>query len=124
MPEPLNGAFGILSISLWFGGIPYAVLAAWATWRVGTIDERSIRRLAIQAPFLMLLPFLPYALMIGSSGDDVLHGGLAFFAIGAIYILPIGYCYVAIVLLLAHFAARYLCPISPSTVTLSSNVAR
>jgi hypothetical protein len=113
---PFGLWLGFFAISL-FGVFPYAVLAVWATWRIGRLSEGRIRALAIKAPFLMLLVFLPFALFVGSHGGGGLVGGLWFFAVGAIWILSFGYCYVGVVQLLAHFIAPYLRPIRPPLVT-------
>src|SRR5919106_4298144 len=55
----------VLFYSLLIGGVPYAVLAAWATWWVGGRSESEIRRLMFRAPLLMVAVFAPLALMVG-----------------------------------------------------------
>lgn len=94
--EPLGLVLGTLYMSLYMGGVPYAALAIWATWRVRTMPEPAIRRLALWAPLLMLGVFLPYALAAGAEDGDV-WAGFGFFLFCALYIVPIGYAYVGAV---------------------------
>ena len=88
--------------SLLWGGLPYAVLAAWATWWVGGRPEAQIRRLMFRAPLLMVAVFVPVALAMG-----LVVGALGLFAavagLGAVLILLLGYGYVALTVLLRHF---------------------
>lgn len=96
--EPLSLVLGTLFSSLFLGGLPYAALALWATWRVRTLPESAIRRLALWAPPLMLGVFLPYALVLGA-GDRATWAGFGLFLFGALYIIPLGYAYVGAVFL-------------------------
>lgn len=96
--DTLSSFVGILFLSLALGGIPYVLLAAWATWRTRSYDERRMRRLALWAPVLMLIPFFPFAFVMGALDGDPWRGGIVLFAIGALYILGLGYLYVAVVL--------------------------
>src|SRR4051794_5113751 len=50
---PLDDAFSILVYSFLYGGVPYALLALWATWWIGKRPEREIERLVVRAPWLM-----------------------------------------------------------------------
>ena len=95
--DPLSTAAAVLLISLLYGGLPYAALALWAAWRSRTLNGSSIRRLALRAPLSMVGAFLPYALVVGVFGGEW-RGGVALFGLGALYILPLGYLYVAVVL--------------------------
>ena len=104
--EPLTLVFAVLVLSLLYGGIPYAALASWATWHTRDFDESALRRFAWRAPLLMLLAFLPCAFVIGASGGELWAGGLALFGVGAVYILVLGYAYVAAVLGVGHFLSR------------------
>ena len=101
--DPLSQLVAALITSLLYGAIPYAALAVWATWRVRILGESQIRRLALRAPLLMVVAFLPYALVIGALEKEPWSGGLALFGFGALYIVPLGYAYVA-----ATFLARRL----------------
>lgn len=94
----LEMAVVALVLSLVYGGIPYAVIAAWATWHTRTFDERALRRFAWRTPLLMLLAFLPYAFVFAALDGDGWIGGLVVFGMGAPYILVLGYAYVALVL--------------------------
>src|SRR5688572_27752209 len=89
----------VLAYSLLYGGFPYAVLAVWATWWIGARPESEIRRLTFRAPLLMAAVFVTLALAIG-----VAVGRLGPFTAVAIYglvtILPLGYAYVGIAVLL------------------------
>ena len=96
----------MLAYSILYGGLPYAALAAWATWWVGGRTEDEIRRLMFRAPLLMAGVFAPFALVLG-----VAVGAPAPFAavamLGCVVILLLGYCYVALTLLLRRsFGAR------------------
>ena len=89
----------VLFYSVLVGGLPYAALAAWATWWVGGRSEADIRRLMFRAPLLMVAIFAPLALLLGMI---VGHLGpfAAVAALGTIIILALGYAYVGLALLL------------------------
>ena len=91
--DPVAQVVSSIIVSGAYGAIPYTVLALWATWRIRSLDEGAIRRLAWQAPCLMLIPFLPFALIVGALDGEV-SGGLALFGIGGLYIIVLGYGYV------------------------------
>jgi hypothetical protein len=89
----------ILLYSLVYGGLPYAALGSWATWWVGGRSEREIRRLMFVAPLLMAVVFGLTALVIGAAVGTV--GPVATFAVvGGLVILPLGYAYVGVTVLL------------------------
>ena len=92
----------MIAYSLIWGGLPYTVLAAWATWWVGGRPEAEIRRLMFRAPLLMVAVFVPLALatglFVGAVGP---YTGVAL--LGAVVILVLGYCYVLLTVLLRHF---------------------
>jgi hypothetical protein len=89
----------VLAYSLLYGGLPYAALAIWATWWIGGRSEPEIRRVMFRAPLLMAAVFVTLALAVG-----VAVGRLGPFIAVAIYglatILPLGYAYVGIAVLL------------------------
>jgi hypothetical protein len=89
----------LLAYSLLYGGLPYAVLAIWATWWIGGRPESEIRRLMFRAPLLMAAVFVTLALVVG-----IAVGRLGPFVAVAIYglliILPLGYAYVGVTVLL------------------------
>jgi hypothetical protein len=89
----------VLAYSLLYGGLPYGVLASWATWWIGGRSEPEIRRLMFRAPLLMAAVFVTLALVVGMS-----VGKLGPFIAVAIYglaiILPLGYAYVGVAVLL------------------------
>lgn len=89
----------MLAYSLVYGGLPYAVLAIWATWWVGRHSESEIRRLMMRAPLLMGGVFVPLALIAGFSVGA--PGPFAAVAVlGLLTILVLGYAYVGAAVLL------------------------
>lgn len=89
----------MIAYSLIWGGLPYAVLAVWATWWVGGRPESEIRRLMFRAPLLMAAVFVPMALIAGLAvGAPGPFAAVA--ALGAIVILLLGYGYVGAAVLL------------------------
>jgi hypothetical protein len=98
-------AWEVLAYSLFYGGVPYAVLAAWATWWVGGRSEAAIRRLMFRAPLLMAAVFASVALVVGFA-VGVPGPFTAVAVLGCAIILPLGYLYVGLAILLR----RGLCP--------------
>jgi hypothetical protein len=96
---PLRKLVQILLASLLYGGVPYAMLAIWATWWVGGRTEPEIKRVMLVAPLLMAATF---AIVSVATGVAVGRIGpfLAVAVLGAIISIPLGYGYVGIVLLL------------------------
>jgi hypothetical protein len=89
----------MLAYSLLYGGLPYAVLAMWATWWVGRHSEVEIRRLMVRAPLLMGSIFVSLTLIIGFAVDA--PGPFAAVAVlGLLSILVLGYGYVGLAVLL------------------------
>lgn len=89
----------MLAYSLLWGGLPYGVLAVWATWWVGRHSEIEIRRLMLRAPLVMGGSFVPLALMLGFAVGA--PGPFAAVALmGLVNILLLGYVYVGIAILL------------------------
>ena len=85
----------MITYSLVYGGLPYAAIAAWATWWVGGRQEAEIRRLMFRAPLLMVAVFVPLALVaglaVGKPGPFV-----AVAMLGAAVIVPLGFSYVGL----------------------------
>ena len=97
-PQFVQPTVGFLLGSLVYAGIPYAALAAWATWRIGRLSEPEIKRLMVKAPFLMIGAFTAFWLLAGirvGRPEFVLLGPLA-----AFLIVPVAYGYVGFVLLI------------------------
>ena len=91
----------MIAYSLVWGGLPYTVLAVWATWWVGGRPETEIRRLMFRAPLLMVTVFVPLALATGLGvGAPGPFTGVAL--LGAAVIVLLGYCYVLVTMLLRH----------------------
>jgi hypothetical protein len=91
----------MIAYSLIWGGLPYAVLAAWATWWVGGRPEAAIRQLMFRAPLLMVAVFVPLALATGLAvGALGPFTGVA--VLGAAVIMLLGYAYVGLAVALRH----------------------
>jgi hypothetical protein len=90
----------VLLVSLVYGGVPYAALALWATWWIGDRPEPEIRRLMLRAPLLMVAVFVPTILLAGLAAGAPAAPFLAVAVLGAIVIIPVGYAYVGVVMLL------------------------
>jgi hypothetical protein len=96
---PLRKIVQILLASLLYGGVPYAMLAIWATWWLGGRSEPEIKRVILVSPLIMAVGF---AVVSAATGIAVGHVGpfLAVAVLGAIISIPLGYGYVGLVLLL------------------------
>lgn len=81
--------------ALVYGGIPYAALAAWATWWIGGRSEREIQRLMLLAPLLYAALFSLLAALIGVAVGD-LRVFLAVALLGAAASLALGYGFVGL----------------------------
>jgi len=89
----------VLALTLFYGGIPYAALALWASWWMRGRSEADIKRLMFWAPVLMAGTFAVVAITVGLwAGQPRPFAATA--ALGAIFAIPIGYGYVALGLLL------------------------
>jgi hypothetical protein len=95
----VGGVGQIVAFSLVYGGIPYAALAAWATWWVGGRPEPEIRRLMFLAPLVMAAVFDPLALVLGLVTGDM-QAFIALAILGTAVIIPLGYLYVGLAVLL------------------------
>jgi hypothetical protein len=92
-----TGTFvGLFVMSLTYGGLPYALLAFWATLAVGDRTEWEIRRMALKAPLWMIPAFT--ACVAGPLG--ILHGDTRLFlglvAFGGAMSLALGYAWVGV----------------------------
>lgn len=100
---PVAKLVQLLLVSGIYGGLPYAVLATWATWWIGRRPELEIRRRAAWAPLLMVAVWLPLAAVLGMlAGSAEMFLGLA--GLGTVAILLLGYAYVALVFVLRRYA--------------------
>ena len=104
--QPILKFVQLLLISGVYGGVPYLVLAVYASWWIDNRSERLIRRRALQAPLWMIALWTPVAAVVG-----ILYGRLDTFAglvgVGVLFIVPLGYAYVAVVLLLRTAMSRF-----------------
>lgn len=95
----------IVVVSGVYGGLPYASLAAYATWWIDERPEGELRRRALAAPLWMVLLWLPVSAFVG-----VLYGRVetfvGFFWLGTVVILPLGYAHVALVFFLRPLVCR------------------
>ncbi|HSJ24751.1 MAG TPA: hypothetical protein VK929_08800 [Longimicrobiales bacterium] len=89
----------VLLISGIYGGMPYAILASYATWWIDDKPEREIRRRALAAPLWMLALWFLCATLIGllSGRVDMFLGLLG---LGTAAVLLLGYGYVSLVFML------------------------
>jgi hypothetical protein len=108
--SPANGVIvEVLVYSLVYGGIPYGLLALWATWWVGGRSEAAIRRLMFLAPLLMIALFAVLALAAGIGVGQVrMFSAVA--ALGSVVILVLGYAYVALTVMIRELAGSRLAP--------------
>ena len=97
-PAPLRPFVGALLGTLVYGGIPYLLLALWATWRIGSLTEPEIKRLMAKAPFLMIGVFTLFWFLAGLRVGRPEFGLLGPFA--AVVIVTTGYAYMGVVLLI------------------------
>jgi hypothetical protein len=103
--SPVVKIVQLLLFSGIYGGLPYAALAAWASWWIGRRLEPEIRRRALQAPLWMVSAWLPFTAAIGGlAGRVETFLGLA--GLGTRVILPLGYAYVTLVFLLRRWLGR------------------
>lgn len=108
---PVQKLVQLLLMSLLYGGLPYLVLAAYATWWIDDHSESQIRRKAVSAPLWMAAAWLPLAAVLGIlSGRPDTFLGLV--GLGIAVIFPLGYAYVALVfilreLLYSHWLRSY-----------------
>lgn len=86
--------FQILAASLIYGGVPYALVAAWGTWRLGGRSELEIRRLMLLAPFAMAAFYLPFVVIVGSIVGAPVRMSFGVALMGAFLSIPLGFAYV------------------------------
>jgi hypothetical protein len=90
---------GLLLASLLYGGVPYAALALGATWWIEGRSEPEIQRAMVRAPLLMVVVYVIFALVAGVAVRQMAPF-IAVAILGAIVILPVGYVYVGVAMLL------------------------
>lgn len=93
----LENLFQILAVSLIYGGIPYAMLAAWGTWRLGELSELETRRLMLLAPFVMAAFYLPFLVLVGVVAGAPVKQFFLVGLMGALLSIPLGFAYVLLV---------------------------
>ncbi len=102
LPGFIDVALERLAFSGLIGGLPYILLAAWASWWIRGRAEADIRRVMFLAPLLMVVVFAAACLLVGAVADRmsvwvaVARGGISI-------IIPLGYAYVGLTLLLRRF---------------------
>lgn len=104
VPKPsglLDVALETLASSAVFGGLPYVLLALWATRWIRGRSEPEIRRLMFMAPLLMIGVFVAACMIMGAITG--LTTWLRIAVRGAGIIVPLGYAYVALAMLLRRW---------------------
>lgn len=82
-----------LGMSLYFGGIPYTIVAFIQIYRLRNKEDWEIHFLAVQAPLMMFVLQILYTLLfLGLQGDFA--GGAFLACYTAIIALVLGYAYV------------------------------
>jgi hypothetical protein len=94
--------FEVVAYSLLYVGVPYALLAVWGTFWVGGRPEPEIRRLMFRTPLLMVTLFVPMALVTGAV-VGAFRPWAAVAVLGTIIIIPLGYAYVGLAVLLRRW---------------------
>ena len=102
---PLSKIVQVMLISLIYGGVPYLLVALWATWWIRQRTESEIRRRALSAPLWMIAVWSVFALIptIASRKIEMFFGLVG---LGAVYSIALGYAYVALVLGLRALLGR------------------
>ncbi|MEO6214082.1 MAG: hypothetical protein ABIP65_10690 [Vicinamibacterales bacterium] len=95
----LQDVVEILLASLVWGGVPFALLALWGTWWIGDRPEPEIRRLMLRTPLIMVAVFAAFVMLAGVAVQAPVTPFLAVIVLGSLVIIPLGYGYVAVVLL-------------------------
>ena len=93
---------GILVLSLLYGGIPYAALALWATWRFSGESEREIRRVVVALPLLIAILVLACFAFVAAINGALNRASILLTA-GPVASIVLGYTYVGIVLVARRF---------------------
>lgn len=114
---------GVLSIvlqavgfSLLYGGLPYILLAVWASRWIENRSERDIRRKMFVAPLLMVAVFCVACAAMGL-GTSRMSVWLGVAGLGAAVTIPLGYFYVGLAMLLR----RWLGPAAIDHATPAEN---
>ena len=105
MPRPsgfIDVALETLAWSAIVGGPPYILLALWATWWIRGRPEPAIRRVMFLAPLLMVAAFAGACLIMGVTGDRM-EIWIRIWGRGTSIIVPLGYGYVTLTLLLRRW---------------------
>lgn len=90
MPFGMNAFTGLLTLSLWFGGVQYAIFAAILFYWIGRLGKpESIKKLTYAAPLI----FIP----IQYIGWGIYSGEWDAFLVFSLFIILIGYAYVVII---------------------------
>lgn len=97
---PASWLVQMLLASLLYGGVPYALLAVWATVRVGGRTEAQIRRLMFLSPLIMAAFYVPFAVVVGFAVGGPPAVFLSVGGLGAVVTIPVGYTYVGVVALI------------------------
>ena len=99
--EPLVKMAMQLLLMTFFGGIPYVALALVATFWIGGRSEGQIRKVALFAPFLMIVPVAVLSLYLFARSGS-LEMSMAVARLGSFMSVLIGYPCVALVFACRH----------------------
>jgi hypothetical protein len=105
MPKPsgyLDISLEVLAYSAIYGGLPYLLLAIWATRWVRGREEPEIRRVMLVAPLLMVVVFGVACLIMGAIGNRM-DTWIRIAGRGATIIIPLGYTYVVMAMALRRW---------------------
>ena len=102
----LGMVIGTIYASAWTGGIPYLLLALWASIRIRSLPESRTRKLAVLMPLYMVPLFCLYVLVLSLARGEGLDEAFWFGLIGTAYLIPIGYAYVGLTFGLRALAGR------------------
>lgn len=82
-------------LALLYGGVPYAAIAAWATWWIGGRSERDIQRMMLVSPLLFAGFFTAVSMLVGLAvGEPRMFLSVAL--LGAALGVMLGYLFVLV----------------------------
>jgi hypothetical protein len=102
------GIVYLLVLSLMYGGVPYFIVAAWASWWLVTRaeDERAVRRLMFRSPVVVgLITGLAWTIVFAIKDRDIGSGAFLGGMFG-LYAIALGYLYVLATLLVRAMVLR------------------
>lgn len=104
--RPVVKLVQLLIISVVYGGVPYVVLAGYASWWIDHRPEPAILRRPLRAPLWMIALWVPVAAWMGVHLRS-LNAFAGLLGLGVLFIILLGYTYVALVLLMRTLMTRF-----------------